>query len=69
MISPKFLKMAASAFCKSLSNAISKFIKNSLSNFTPVSILKAFSKIYEKVTKDWIDVAMNKYSTPFLSPY
>ena len=43
--------------------------KNEMSNFRPVSVLKTFSKIYERVIKDQIVRGMEKYFSPFLSAY
>ena len=37
-----------------------------ISNFRPVTILTSFSKMYEKVTKRWIDAAIEKYLLLFL---
>ena len=43
--------------------------KNEISKFRPVSILKSFSKIYEKVIKDQLVSGLDKYFSPFISAY
>ena len=43
--------------------------KNDISNFRPVSILTTISKIYERVAKNLIDKAIDKYLSPFISAY
>ena len=41
----------------------------SVSNFRPVSVLRIFLKIYEKVLKDMLVEKMNVYSSPFVACY
>ena len=43
--------------------------KNEISNFMPVSILNNFSKIYEKIIKDQLDLGLDKYLSHFISAY
>ena len=43
--------------------------KNGFSNFRPVSILNTFPKIYEKVIKDQLFLRLDRYLSPFISPY
>ena len=42
---------------------------NEISNFRPVSILNTFFKIYEKVIEDQLVSGLDKYLSPFISPY
>ena len=61
-ISPDDAKIAmVSLLYKGTSN------KTDISNFWPVSILKTFSKIYERLTKKLVDNGMDKYLSPFIS--
>ena len=43
------------------------FNETDISSFRPVSILKTFSKIYERLTKKLVDNGMDKYLSPFIS--
>ena len=43
--------------------------KSEMSNFRPVSVLKTFFEVYERVVKDQILCGMEKYFSPFFSAY
>ena len=43
--------------------------KNQMKNFGPVSLLKTFSKLYERAIKDQIVCGMQKCFSRFLSAY
>ena len=43
--------------------------KYSVTNFRPVSVLNIFSKIYEKVVKDFLISKMEHHFSPFISVY
>ena len=43
--------------------------KNKVSNFRPVSVLNAFSKIYESVIKNQLISVLNNIFSPYLATY
>ena len=43
--------------------------KNEMSNYRPVSILKTFTKIYERVVKDQLVSGLEKYFSLFICAY